>query len=213
MSGNLFVVISNHNPQIGKRERISKVRAHITQRHFLKLRNEAGNKQRQQGDLSFTGTQAYDASKVLIPKELPNLIPASHALLNPTVLELETTRRMHKCKPPRSLCSSEIGNCPKQALTQWFLMSSLITWFIAVLLCLASGTVFSSCSSKYIVLPDVLPDLWNGFRLVHYSQSYFIKVADSDVLLKFLMSTFVEVWMAPRSSRTQSAGPFLTHTL
>lgn len=164
MSDNLFIVISGHNPQSGKRERISKVRAHIRKRHFLKLRNEAGIQKRQQSLLQSAATQKY-AGRITIPKELPNLIPAGHALLNPTIFEAETTRRMHKCKPPRSLCSAEMGNCLKEDSHLSVPHSGLIK-LVLLLSCLASRTVFPSCTPRYIVLPD----LWNGFRLVRCSR-------------------------------------------
>ena len=122
ITDNPFIVISGHNPQAGKRERISRVRAHITKRHFHKLRNGGEAKQRRRPASPDQNRQCQNAGNTQIAKELRNSVPVtSHPLLDPAFFAAETTRRMHKCEPPLSLLeqqiTSQIGNCLIQIFT------------------------------------------------------------------------------------------------
>jgi hypothetical protein len=95
-----FIVISGQHPQTGKRERISRVRTHITKQYFRKLHHKA--RAVKQPTLRSGSHQNYDHEHVgcpLVVTGLCNPLPlASHVLLNPSSFATETTRRMQKCE-------------------------------------------------------------------------------------------------------------------
>ena len=100
-----FIVISGHHPQTGKRERISRVRAHITRRYFSKHHQRADAERveaEQRSDLPSHPNRTRgrpDAGHFLVRNELRNSVPlTSHTLLDPAFFTTETTRRMHKCE-------------------------------------------------------------------------------------------------------------------
>jgi hypothetical protein len=95
-----FIVISGHHPQTGKRERISRVRSHITKRYFHKLHNSAEKRER---PVLLTGINKSQSRENVyhprIRKELRMSAPIpDNSLQNPAFFAAETTRRMHKCE-------------------------------------------------------------------------------------------------------------------
>ncbi|TAQ87783.1 hypothetical protein B7494_g3881 [Chlorociboria aeruginascens] len=100
VTDNAFIVISGHHPQAGKRERISKVRAHITKRYFRRIHQRAEGEQTRAppwlalpNDI-LQGPEQRNASYPIIP-----LYPSpvnNYALLDSASFSIETTRRMHR---------------------------------------------------------------------------------------------------------------------
>jgi len=115
-TNNPFIIISGHDPKAGKRERISRVRAHITKRYFHKLHKGVEAKPRRHHTSLNQIGECEGIGEIAIIKELRNSMPAtSHPLLDPACFTAETTRRMHKCEPPLFLIEqstpSQKGNC------------------------------------------------------------------------------------------------------
>lgn len=108
-AGDPFIIISGHDPQAGKRERLSKARAHITKRYFHKLHKGAkAELHRHHTSLNRIG-QSENVGEIAIVKELRNSVPVtSHPLLDPVFFAAETTQRMHKCESPLSLVDQPI---------------------------------------------------------------------------------------------------------
>jgi hypothetical protein len=94
-----FIVISGP-PQAGKRERISKVRSHITKRYFHKLHSSAEKQGRSVVLTGINKSQSREnACHPRICKELRISAPIpENSLQNPAFFAAETTRRMHKCE-------------------------------------------------------------------------------------------------------------------
>jgi hypothetical protein len=121
-TGDTAFIIMTGAPQDGKRERISKVRSHITKRYF----------ERQHQKLKFSGNPEHVGALVKVPKphlkqkvlsEIPKsleltlppelsytVLPANHPMRDETFFKLETELRMKRCEYPW-LPISEKGNC------------------------------------------------------------------------------------------------------
>jgi hypothetical protein len=97
---NAFIVMSGP-PQEGKRERISKVRSHITKGYF--------RRQNENSRLASRRIQVPDVQEKMLvedlhptlPPEIPNTVfsmAADCSMSDSAFLKSETTRRMQKCK-------------------------------------------------------------------------------------------------------------------
>jgi hypothetical protein len=100
-----FIVILGHDPQTGKKERLSHVRTHITKRHFRRLhyRAEAAQIEAEHQLTLSSGASPNrgrgNASRSLIGKELCSSLSLTNRVVDaPPFFAAETSQRMHKCE-------------------------------------------------------------------------------------------------------------------